>query len=153
MEAESLAVLQKILKDSGYSMTAPRKIVCNLLWNKEPQSMHELTAASQRLIDRASLYRILGLFERLGLVRRIYIGWKYKVELSDVFTHHHHHISCLGCGKIVAITEDNEIEKLIHQLTDKYGFIAQGHQLEITGYCPVCAKERARAGTEQYTSR
>jgi Fur family transcriptional regulator, ferric uptake regulator len=89
------------------------------------------------------LYRTLALFERLGLVHRMYIGWKYKVELSDVFTHHHHHISCLKCGKIVAITEDEKIEQLISAVARSHGFTLQGHQLEVTGYCSLCS---GRAG-------
>jgi len=141
MDAKSSALLQKVLKDNGYSTTQPRKVVCDLLWNKEPQSMHELAERSKNLIDRASLYRVLALFEKLGLVRRVYIGWKYKVELSDVFTHHHHHISCLQCGRVVAITEDDEIEKLIHQLTERYGFTDPSHQLEISGHCPICTEK------------
>src|SRR5882757_8403592 len=128
MDANSLALLQKLLKDSGYSMTTPRRIVCELLWNQEPLSMHDLTLQSKGKIDRASLYRTLALFERLGLVQRIYIGWKYKVELSDVFTHHHHHISCLRCGKIVAITEEDEIERLIQVIAQSHGFTPQSHQ-------------------------
>jgi Fur family transcriptional regulator, ferric uptake regulator len=136
----SLTLLQKLLKDSGYSMTAPRKVVCELLWEQEPLSMRELTERSKGMIDRASLYRTIALFEQLGLVQRIYIGWKYKVELSDVFTHHHHHISCLGCGKIVAITEEDEIERLITALASRHGFTPQSHQLEVTGYCGACTR-------------
>lgn len=139
MDAESKTLLQKILKDGGYSNTTVRTFVCELLWSKEPQSMRDLTAMSQGTIDRASLYRTIDLFERLGIVQRIYIGWKYKIELSDIFTHHHHHISCLGCGKIVAITEEAEIERLIHDLSSKHGFTAQNHQLEIRGYCKKCS--------------
>jgi Fur family transcriptional regulator, ferric uptake regulator len=140
MTQESLQLLQKVLKSKGYSMTEPRRVVCNLLWGEEPLSMHELSELSKSLIDRASLYRTVGLFERLGLVQRIYIGWKYKVELSDIFTHHHHHISCLNCGKIVAITEEDEIESLIENLAKRHGFIAASHQLEVRGYCSDCSK-------------
>jgi len=138
MTEEPLLLLQKVLKGKGYSFTAPRKVVSNLLWGKEPLSMRELSELSKGLIDRASLYRTVSLFESLGLVQRIYIGWKYKVELSDIFTHHHHHISCLSCGKIVAITEEDEIETLIDDLAKRHGFTAPNHQLEIRGYCSNC---------------
>jgi Fur family transcriptional regulator, ferric uptake regulator len=138
MDAKSKALLQKILKDGGYSNTAARTFVCDLLWGQEPQAMRDLTLRSQGKIDRASLYRTIGLFEKLGIVERIYIGWKYKIELSDIFTHHHHHISCLGCGRIVAITEEDEIETLINGLAAKHMFTAQNHQLEIRGYCEGC---------------
>jgi Fur family ferric uptake transcriptional regulator len=133
-----LLLLQKVLKSKGYSLTAPRKVVSNLLWDKEPLSMRELSELSKDLIDRASLYRTVSLFESLGLVQRIYIGWKYKIELSDIFTYHHHHISCLGCGKIVAITEEDEIEALIDDLAARHGFTSPSHQLEIRGYCSNC---------------
>lgn len=103
--------------------------------------MRELTLACRGKLDRASLYRTIGLFEKLGVVQRIYIGWKYKVELSDIFTHHHHHISCTHCGRIVAITEEDDIEQLISNLAAKHGFTAQQHQLEIRGLCKTCSTQ------------
>jgi len=141
MDTESKHLLQKILKGKGRSVTAVRLTVCELLWNQEPMSMRELTDRSADKLDRTSLYRTIGLFERLGLVRRIYIGWKYKVELSDVFTHHHHHIVCTQCGKIVAMTEDEKIEHLITMLAKRYGFSADSHQLEISGRCSECLRQ------------
>jgi len=138
MATEANDLLQKILKDNSYSLTKPRQLVCDLLYGRDPQSMRELVSSARGHIDRASLYRTIALFEKLGIVQRIYIGWKYKIELSDIFTHHHHHISCLKCGKIVAITEEDKIEQLIADLTAKHNFTAQNHQLEIRGLCPNC---------------
>ena len=138
MKEEDKAHLQRILKENNYSMTHARLFVCELLWHQEPQSMHDLAERIRGRIDRASLYRTIDLFEKLGLVHRIYIGWKYKVELSDIFRHHHHHISCSSCGKIVAITEEQQIERLLAELASRYGFVAQGHQLEIQGLCAHC---------------
>jgi Fur family ferric uptake transcriptional regulator len=143
MDADSLSLLQKILKDSGFSMTAARQVVCELLWQQEPQSMGELAKRSQGRIDRASLYRTIGLYEKLGIVQRIYIGWKYKVELSDLLSHHHHHISCLGCGKLVAIKDEDDIEAFIARLAAKHGFTPKSHQLEIRGYCETCQLTQA----------
>jgi Fur family ferric uptake transcriptional regulator len=91
-------------------------------------------------IDRASLYRIVKIFEKTGIAQRVYVGWKYKVELTDIFLHHHHHISCLGCHKLIAISEDEQIEKLIQELAVKHQIIATSHQLEVQGYCRDCQK-------------
>lgn len=110
--------------------------------------MRDLALEAQGTIDRASLYRTIDLFERLGIVQRIYIGWKYKIELTDIFTHHHHHVSCLGCGKVVAITEETEIERLIHNLAAKHDFTAQNHQLEIRGYCKQCSAHQGNPTKE-----
>lgn len=138
MQDQAVELLRKTLQDKHYSVTKPRLVVFELLWGREPQSMRELTTHAHGKIDRASLYRTIGLFEELGIVQRLYIGWKYKVELSDIFTHHHHHISCLKCGTVVVIKEDQQIEQLIRSLAERCGITAEQHQLEVQGYCKTC---------------
>lgn len=100
--------------------------------------MHDLAAQLNDTVDRASLYRTISLFERLGIVQRMYIGWKYKVELSDIFAHHHHHITCTSCGRIVVIKEEDQLEAMLSSIAARYDFVAQGHQLEIQGLCSTC---------------
>lgn len=89
-------------------------------------------------IDRASVYRTITLFERLGIVKRLQMGWKYKLELSDAFQHHHHHLTCSRCGRIIPLPEDERLEKRLRQLVDTLGFDMRDHQLEIQGYCDSC---------------
>jgi Fur family ferric uptake transcriptional regulator len=100
--------------------------------------MHELYLKADGKIDRVSLYRIMKIFEQTGIAQRVYVGWKYKIELTDIFSHHHHHISCLGCHKLIAISGDAQIEKLIQELAIKNQIIATSHQLEVQGYCKNC---------------
>lgn len=145
MKDKDRQLLQKVLKDAGYSVTHARLFVCELLWEREPQSMHELGARLDGTIDRASLYRTISLFEKLGIVHRIYMGWKYKVELSDIFAHHHHHISCTECGKIVALREVEQLERMLGTLARRYNFEAQSHQLEIQGICERCQAKHLSA--------
>lgn len=128
----------QLLKRGGYSSTKARRLVFGLLLNHEPQSMHDLYARAKNDIDRASLYRTIRLFEQLGIVQRIPVGWKYKLELTDIFTHHHHHITCLSCGSIIAIKEDNAVEQLIQKVAAANGVTAVSHQLEVQGYCKRC---------------
>ena len=135
---QKLPILQDILKRNGYSMTRPRRLIFELLCDQEPQSMHAIYVRTDKQIDRASLYRIIRIFEQTGIVQRVYVGWKYKLELTDIFSHHHHHISCLSCHKLIAIQEDEQIEKLIQELAIKHQVIATSHQLEVQGYCPDC---------------
>jgi Fe2+ or Zn2+ uptake regulation protein len=139
MNEHDHALLKKLLKENGYSVTTARLAVCEALWDKEPQSMHDLAATLADTIDRASLYRVISLFERLGIVQRIYIGWKYKVELSDIFAHHHHHISCLNCGMVIPIQEEAQIETMLAAIARRYNFLPKSHMLEIQGYCQSCA--------------
>ena len=138
MDEPAGQLLRKMLKERGASITSARLFVYELLWGKEPQSMGELTHRLDGKIDRASLYRTIELFEKIGVVQRIYMGWKYKVELSDVFTHHHHHISCVKCGQIKPITESDQLEQLLQSIATEHGYEIQSHQLEIQGLCKTC---------------
>gem|GEM_PF-172300 len=92
-----LEALTATLKSHGYSVTKSRKTVFMALLDREPQSIAELTKIVGDTTDRASIYRTLELFESLNIVERLPIGWKHKFELSDAFTTHHHHATCIRC--------------------------------------------------------
>jgi Fur family ferric uptake transcriptional regulator len=130
-----------LLKTAGYSLTQARLTVFGALEGQEPLSMHQLVERVDS-IDRASVYRAIELFERLGIVQRLNTGWKYKIELTDKFSAHHHHVTCTHCGKTVAL-EESELETSIDVLARRHGFIPEAHQIEIQGICQSCqAKSR-----------
>lgn len=128
------------LKNSRNSVTRTRKSVFEALLQKEPQSISELHQALKNKLDRASLYRTIDLFERLGIVQRLQIGWKYKIELSDTYNYHHHHITCSKCAMTIPVREDLTLEASIKSLAKEYGFNNVSHQLEIRGMCQNCQK-------------
>lgn len=134
----ALTTLTTTLKSNNYSLTTARKSVFSALLDKEPQTMAELVKAIDKKIDRASIYRVIALFEQLGIVDRLQIGWKYKLELSDSFRSHHHHITCTSCGRTQMFDESRTIEFELKQLAQEAGFIETGHQLELRGICRTC---------------
>ena len=99
--------------------------------------MRELTERAMPRMDRASVYRTVALFERIGIVQRINIGWKYKLELSDAFTEHHHHLTCLQCKRVIQINT-HAIELFIKDLTRSHHFKPVDHQIEVQGICEAC---------------
>jgi Fur family ferric uptake transcriptional regulator len=113
--------------------------VFDALLGKEPLDMHTLVEKSAQ-VDRASVYRAVELFERLGVVQRLYSGWKYKLELSDKFAEHHHHLTCVRCGKTTPMNE-HELEALITKLAATHGFTPSAHQIEIQGLCAQCTRQ------------
>lgn len=137
---EALEKLVSTLKANGSSLTAPRKVVFLALLDTEPQTMGELVKTISNKVDRASIYRIIALFEQLGIVERLQLGWKYKLELSDTFAAHHHHITCINCGRVQSFEESTTIEYELKQLALDAGFKETGHQLEIRGLCGDCQK-------------
>jgi Fe2+ or Zn2+ uptake regulation protein len=132
--------LHAVLKQDGHSLTTPRLVVFEALEGQEPQTMAQLVASCQAQIDRASVYRTTSLFEQLGIVQRLQIGWKYKLELSDNFQSHHHHITCTNCAATVPIPEDAHLESHLNAAATAAGFTISGHQVEIQGLCAACAQ-------------
>lgn len=135
---EQLRTLQETLKKHGYSVTAARRTVFLAMLDKEPMTMNELAKLTAADINRSSLYRVIELFEQLGIVERLQIGWKYKLELSDNFAAHHHHLSCIRCGRVESFEESATIAFELKQLAMERNFTETGHQLEIRGLCSAC---------------
>lgn len=140
-----LEKFKTLLKQRGQSLTTARLAVFKALQDKEPQTMGEVVRACVGKADRASVYRAIALFEQLGIVQRLQIGWKYKLELSDAFHRHHHHLTCSRCGAVIPLPEDRQLEARLHTLARSQDFIMKDHQLEIQGLCAGC---RAKAQTE-----
>jgi Fe2+ or Zn2+ uptake regulation protein len=130
--------LRAALYQHKLSITHARTAVFTALQNGGPLTMHELIKNCGATVDRASVYRTVALFERLGIIQRIQIGWKYRIELSDTFQHHHHHLHCIHCGSITALPEDPELEKRLQSLFQASGFAAEDHTLEVRGVCRNC---------------
>lgn len=141
---EPITVLKATLERHQQNITAPRLTVFKALLHGGPLTIAELIRACSPGIDRASVYRTVALFERLNIVKRLQIGWKYRLEVSDDFQHHHHHFHCLGCGKVIAMPEDAALEKRLQLLADEQGFTPEDHQLEIRGLCKNC-REKSRS--------
>lgn len=134
----NLIRLQKTLKDSGYKSTKTRMAVFSCLQDQPPQTMSDLIKNLEGKVDRVTIYRTIDLFERIGVVRKVTFGWKYRIELGDTFSIHHHHITCQSCGEVSVIHEDEATEKRINKLGQNKGYFVTSHQLELQGYCKRC---------------
>ena len=135
---ESIKLFKKILNDNNKSITKSRMVVFNNLLENSNQSLYEINKKTKSEINRSSLYRIIEMFESLGIVERVPIGWKYKIELSDIFINHHHHITCRTCQKTSVAESNPDLEKLIDNIANKANFALQRHQVEINGICSDC---------------
>lgn len=133
----SQAIFEKSLKAANQSMTKPRQAVFDALQHHQSLTMAELVRACPA-IDRASVYRTVELFEQLGIIIRIPTGWKYRLELGEAFHEHHHHATCRKCGASIALPEDKQLEKRMHELAARRNFRLEAHQVELTGLCESC---------------
>lgn len=135
---KSIAKLAQTLKESKASVTRARRDVFVCLLNSGPLSVGQL-ARQQSNIDRATIYRTIELFEKLGIVNRIWRGFKNQIELSEIFTPHHHHALCQHCGQTIDIAS-SELEAILAHLGKKHHFLTLSHSVELLGYCDRCQK-------------
>ena len=133
-------IFATMLRDNGYSLTKSRQAVFTVLSEGNPLTMSELVKLCHS-IDRASVYRSVELFEKIGVAHRLYTGWKYRIELSESFDHHHHHATCTNCGRNVVLEEDPAFETAIQRLASQYKFSVTSHQVELSGLCEMCRQK------------
>lgn len=100
--------------------------------------MQVLVSRAGGRVDRSSIYRTIDLYEQLGVVHRLNVGWKYKIELSDAFSEHHHHMHCTNCGTTYPMPANHMLETMIDTVAAKEDFSPRSHQLEIYGLCANC---------------
>lgn len=130
--------LSNALRNDNQSVTKPRELVFMTVKKFGPISINELIRKTSSSLDRSSVYRTVTLFEDLGYFRRVNTGWKYKLELSDKFSHHHHHIVCRKCGKTLELNDDKDLSKVIKSMASDSGYQDLEHELEIVGICVTC---------------
>ncbi|MDQ2973398.1 MAG: transcriptional repressor [bacterium] len=128
---------KQTLKTQGYFVTRPRMRLFGLLQNHPALTFKDLVGKVEKH-DQSTVYRNMDLFEKLGIIHRIKLGWQYRIELTDKFHRHHHHLSCLDCGIILVLKDESRIESEIERICKMADFVASDHQLEIRGYCKSC---------------
>lgn len=134
----NVGLLSEKLRQAGYSITRQREVVFTMLKEHGALSMSHLIMLCSGQADRASVYRTVQLFEQLGFVRRIAQGWKHKIELSDVFSSHHHHIVCAQCGLMTDLNDDPRLKTVLKAMARPAGYKIINHELEIVGICVNC---------------
>ena len=106
------------------------------------EDIYELVKEDYPEIGLATIYRTVQLLREMQLVDRINLDdGCLRYEISDLFDgeskHHHHHLICKTCGKVVPFEEDllDELERLVEQET---GFHVSDHELKFYGQCEEC---------------
>lgn len=127
------------LKKHRLYRTAERLAIFRVLKESStPYSISDLVYKCRNFADRSTVYRTLELFEELDITTRVGSGWKYKVELSDTFSPHHHHITCTNCGSITPFEESDSLIGELKKIDRKNNFVSSTHSLELRGLCKDC---------------
>jgi Fur family ferric uptake transcriptional regulator len=97
------------------------------------EDVYKVLLEAEEEIGLATVYRVLTQFEAAGLVTRHHFEGGHSVfEMNE--GHHHDHIVCNQCGKVVEFVEET-IERCQEKVARRAGFAIRDHSLIIYGDC------------------
>ena len=123
---------RKELRKAGLKITLPRLKILEILEatrarHMSAEDIYKNLLQSGEDIGLATVYRVLTQFEGAGLVtRQNFEGGHSVFELDD--GDHHDHMVCVETGDVIEFVSE-EIERLQHEIADKYGYELLDHNL------------------------
>lgn len=136
--------LQSYITKKGFRSTSQRRLVTDVFFRSGGHlSIEDLLAKVRQQDPRvgyATVYRTLRLLAECELANVRHFGdGVTRYELADEGSHHHDHLICTSCKKIIEF-EDDAIELLQGRIADRHGFRLQSHKHELYGVCPDCQR-------------
>ena len=134
------------LSESGYKMTPQRKEILKIFvehserHHMSAEDVYSILRENDSEIGLATVYRALDLLSDLGILVRMDFGEgcaRYELNTADPTIHHHHHLICLNCKKVIEFEEDL-LEMLEAYIEKKSGFQIVNHEVKFFGYCSDC---------------
>ncbi|MEE1672334.1 ferric iron uptake transcriptional regulator [Agarivorans aestuarii] len=126
------------LKKAGLKVTLPRMKILELLQTPNNQhisaeDLYKLLIDQGEEIGLATVYRVLNQFDDAGIVTRHHFeGGKSVFELNS--QHHHDHLVCLDCGKVIEFNDDM-IEQRQKDIAVENNIKLTNHSLYLYGNC------------------
>ncbi|MDY6893650.1 MAG: transcriptional repressor [Chloroflexota bacterium] len=135
----------------GKRTTTQRKLLLELILEAgghlDADELYRRAREREGTISLSTVYRNLKLFKEMGLVEERHFSeehhhYEVKADLE------HHHLVCLGCGKVIEFT--SPLAKQMKQHVEaENGFIITDTEISMRGYCTDCWN---RMTGEQYTT-
>jgi len=141
--ADRFTVFKEHLRQQGLKSTSQRDDIARVFFSSNRHiSVEELYNEVKRVNPRigyATVYRTMKLLTECGLaVERHFRDAEARYE-SQAEGHHHDHLICERCGKIVEFEEDR-IEAMQAEVAQRLGFRITGHKMELYGLCNECQR-------------
>lgn len=101
----------------------------------DAKDIHQKLISQEQLIDLSTIHRILDRLHKIELIESLYGERSNFYELSSQFLPHHHHFTCIECGKIIDI-DICMINPIIESISNVGTPLS--HSFEIKGICNNC---------------
>lgn len=98
-------------------------------------------ALKNKKINIVTVYRTLTTFEQAGIVRRVDL--QKDSAYYELAGHHHHHITCTGCGTVEGFDGCGmeKLSKKVLEHSSKFDLVTR-HSLELFGLCKSCVRKK-----------
>lgn len=137
--------LNAYMERKGLRSTTQRRLVSDVFFRTSGHhSIDDVLAmvrAKDPKVGYATVYRTMKLLVECGLANERQFGetvTRFEIALHD---HHHDHLICVDCKRIVEF-EDDGIEELQRKLAERQGFSLISHKHELYGICADCRRRR-----------
>lgn len=140
-------------KDCGYRLTLGREVILDVLCKTQghlsAEDIYMKVHPKYPNVGLTTIYRTLDVLSNLGMVYKLDFGdgrARYECAEGPKGVHHHHHLICTHCNRVIDYTDfiDEEVE-LLNQtergLSKKYDFKITNHLIQFYGLCEKCSKK------------
>jgi Fur family ferric uptake transcriptional regulator len=101
-------------------------------------------------VGLTTIYRTLDVLSNLGMIYKFDFGdgrARYELAEGPKGAHHHHHLVCTNCNRVVDYADfiDKEVELLKETekgLQAKYNFKITSHVIQFYGLCEECGGKK-----------
>jgi Fe2+ or Zn2+ uptake regulation protein len=146
---DALLTLQK----AGISKTSQRLAVLNILLEATaPLSANTIRQSlkTKASIDKVTIYRILSLFRRRGIIREIAsAGGANYFEMVALENPMHPHFNCRNCGAFICMAPQPFI-KMPELILSKSDYSIEHIEINISGLCSDCRYTTKPESQKQY---
>lgn len=142
---------KEILKANGLKVTTQRIAILDVLQSRPDRHLtadeiYEYVREQYPEIGLATVYRTIQLLSELLLIDKLnlddgYVRYEIGKANNTFQTHHHHHLICLSCGKVLSF-EDDMLETLEGRILESMQFQTVDHEVKLYGYCKECQMQR-----------
>src|SRR5271170_3963896 len=137
--------LMKELAGRGVRITAQRRLLVGIIQDSprhlDAATLLQIAREKDPNIDRATVYRTLGLLKNRGLIDELDLmhieGEKHYYEAKT--NRDHCHMACFRCGAIMEYASPS-FEKLKKEMIKESGFQIRVVRLEVGGICKKCQR-------------
>jgi Fur family peroxide stress response transcriptional regulator len=139
---ERIELLRQRCREKDLALTPQRRAILRAVLDLDDHPtadrVHAALGRRRVRVSRATVFRTLESFARLGIVARAcHPGGSVRYDRR---TDRHHHLVCLRCDRVIDIS-DARLDALPVPDTRRFGFVISDFKVQLRGLCRECREQ------------